>query len=54
MTYSKMVLFMVGSKIIDRAMRIITRGELTKATMTWRQAHFGDVMSGSLQLPHMG
>ena len=45
---------MVGSKIIDRAMRITTRGELTKVTMIWRQAHFGAAMSGSLQLPHMG
>ena len=34
MTYSEMVLVMVGSKIIDRAMRIITKGELTKVTTT--------------------
>ena len=54
MTYSEMVLVMGGSKIIDRAMKIITRGELVKVTTTWRQAHFGAVMSGSLQLPHMG
>ena len=54
MTYSEMVLVMVGSTIIDRAMRIITRGELIKVTRTWRQAHFGAVMSGSLQPPHMG
>ena len=53
-TYSEMVLVMVGSKIIDSAMSIITKGELMKMTMTWRQAHFGAVMSGSLQLPHMG
>ena len=51
-TYSEMVLLMVGSKIIDRAMSIITKGELTKVTMTWRQAHFGAVMSWSLQLPY--
>ena len=51
-TYSEMVPVMVGSKIIDRAMSIITKGELVNATMTWRQAHFGAVMSGSLQLPH--
>ena len=44
---------MVGSKIIDRAMRMIMEGELAKATVTWKQAHFG-VMSGSLQLPHRG
>ena len=30
----------------------MTKGELTKATMTWRQAHFGAVMSGLLQLAH--
>ena len=41
---------MVGSKIIDQAMRVITKGELAKVTMTWKQAHFGAVMSGSLQL----
>ena len=41
---------MVGSKIIDREMGIITKGELAKVTATWRQAHFGAVMSGSLQL----
>ena len=33
-------------------MGVITKQELTKAAMTWRQAHFGAVMSGSLQLPH--
>ena len=51
-TYSKMVLVMVGSKIIDRALGLITKGKLEKATMIWRQAHFGAVMSGSLQLSH--
>ena len=51
-TYSEMVLVMVGSKIIDRAMSLMTKGELTKVIMTWRQAHFGTVVSGSLQLPH--
>ena len=43
---------MVGSKIIDRALRLMTKGELAKATTTWRQAHFGAVMSGLLQLTH--
>ena len=43
---------MVGSKIIDQAMGVISKGELTKVTTTWRQAHFGAVMSGSVQLPH--
>ena len=52
MTYSEMVPVMVGSKIIDRAKSIITKGELVKVTMTWKQTHFGAVMSGSLQLPH--
>ena len=33
-------------------MGLIIKGELAKATMTWRQAHFGAVMSRSLQLPH--
>ena len=32
---------------------MITKQELTKVTMTWKQAHFGAVMSMSLQLPHM-
>ena len=49
-TYSKMVLVMVGSKIIDKALSLMTVGELAKATMTWRQAHFGAVMLGLLQL----
>ena len=52
MTFSKKVLVVVGSKITDQAMGVITKGELTKATMKWKQAHFGAVMSGLLQLPH--
>ena len=51
-TYSEMVLVMVGSKIIDKALSLMTTGELAKATTTWRQARFGAVMSGSLQLSH--
>ena len=47
-TYSETVLIMVGSKIIDGAMSLMTKGELVKATTTWRQTHFGAVMSGSL------
>ena len=54
MTYSELVLIMVGSKIIYRAMSMITKVELMKATMTWRQAHLGAVMSASVQLPHTG
>ena len=53
-TYSEMVPVMVGSKIIERVMSIVTKGELVKVTMTWRQAHFGAVMSGLLQLPQTG
>ena len=34
-----MVPVMGGSKIIDKAMSAITKEELTKVTMTWRQAH---------------
>ena len=54
MTYSKKTPVMVGSKIIDRAMRVITKGELLKMTTTWKQANLGAVMSRSLQLPHTG
>ena len=34
-TYSKMVPVVVGSKIIDRTLSLITKGELEKMTMTW-------------------
>ena len=55
MTYSEKVLVMVGSMIIDRAMGMITKVELVRATMTWKQAHcWCKVMSGSLQLPCKG
>ena len=50
MTYSKTVQVMVGTKIIEKALSLMSVGELAKATMTWRQAHFGAVMLGSLQL----
>ena len=49
-TYSKAVPVVVGTKIIDKSLSLMTMGELAKATMTWRQAHFGAVMLGSLQL----
>ena len=52
MTYSKTVLVMVGTKIIDKALSLMTVGGLAKATTTWRQAHFGEDMLGSLQLSH--
>ena len=48
--YSEGVPVVVGSKIIDKALGCMTVGELAKATATWWQAHFGAVMSGSLQL----
>ena len=51
LTYAKKVLVMVGSKSIDRAMEVIMKGELAKATVTWRQVHFSTVMSRSLWLP---
>ena len=53
-TFSEKVPVMVGSKIIDRTIRMITKGELVRATATWKQAHFGVVMCESLQLPHRG
>ena len=43
---------MVGTKIIDKALSLMTAGELAKATMTWTQAHCGAVMLGSMQLSH--
>ena len=49
-----MVLLVVGTKIMDKALNLMTTGELAKATMTWRQAHFGAVMLGLLQLSHSG
>ena len=45
MAYSEKVPFMVGSKIIDRAMGMIMKGELVKATVTWKQVLFGTVIS---------
>ena len=46
MTYAEKVLLVVGSKSIDLVMGIIIKGELAKATVTWRQAHFSAVMLG--------
>ena len=48
-TYSETVLVMVSFKIINKALSVMTMGELAKATMTWQQVHFGAVMSRSLQ-----
>ena len=52
--YSKKVPVMVGYKIIERSMGMITKGELARAAVTWKQVHFSMVMSGLLQLPHKG
>ena len=46
--YSEKVPVMVGSKIIDRVMGMITKGELVREIMAWKQAHFSAVMSGLL------
>ena len=35
MTFSEKIPVIVGSKIIGRAIRMITKRELVKATMTW-------------------
>ena len=51
MAYSEKVPVMVRFKIIDRAMGMMKKGELARATTTWKQAHFSVVMSRSLQLP---
>ena len=53
MTYSETVPVMVSSKIIDRTLSLMTKGELPKVTTMRRQAHFGAVMLGSLQLSCM-
>ena len=52
MTYSKKVPVMVGFKIMDQPIRMVTKEELVRATSTWKQTHFSVVMSGSLWLPH--
>ena len=50
MTHSEKVPVMDRSKIVDRLMGMITKGELVRATTTWKQVHFGVVLSGLLQL----
>ena len=50
MTYSKTIPVVVGTKIINKALSLMTMGQFAKTTMTWRQANFGAVMLGSLQL----
>ena len=51
MTYSEKILVVLRSKIIDWAMGVMTKGELMRETVTWKQAYFCAVMFGSLQLP---
>ena len=51
-TYSEMVPAVVGSKVLDKVLSLMTMGELAKATMTLQQTHFRAVMSGLLQLSH--
>ena len=51
-TYSEKVPVMVGSKIIDWVMGMMTKGELARATATWKLAHFSVVMSWSPQCCH--
>ena len=53
-TYSEKVPVLLGSKIIDRMMGMIMKGELARATITWKQAHFSTVVSQLLQLPCRG
>ena len=52
MTYFWVVPVVVGSKIIDKALSVMTKGELEKAATMWIQAHFEAVMLGLLQLSH--
>ena len=49
-TYSKTVPLVVGTKIIDKALSLMTVGEIARATTTWRQAQFEAVRSRLLQL----
>ena len=52
-TYSKTVLVVVGTKIINKALSLMTVGELAKATMQHGDRPIlGQVMSGLLQLSH--
>ena len=41
---------LVGSKIIDQAMGMMTEGKCLMAAATWKQAHFSAIVSGMLQL----
>ena len=50
MSSAQNALIVVSSKVVNRAMKVITKGKLARAVETWRQTHFGVVMSGSLQL----
>ena len=52
MNYYEKVLVLVRSKIIDWVIGMMTKWELMRALATWKQVHFGAVMSGAIQLPH--
>ena len=54
MTHSEKLLVMVWSMMVNRVMGMITKGELVRATMTWKQSHFGTVMSVLLKLSCKG
>ena len=47
----KRVPVMVGSKIIDQVMGMMTKGDLVRATVTWKQAQFVVVMSRHSSFP---
>ena len=51
MNYYKKIRVMVRSKVIDRVMGMMTKGELVRATATWKQTNLSVVMPGLLQLP---
>ena len=51
MTYAGKVPVVASSKIIDRAMKVITKWSWPGQERLERQGHFGVVMSGSCQLP---
>ena len=51
MTYVEKVPVVVGSKIINRTMGMITKGELAKATMTWRQPTLVQLCLGHSSCP---
>ena len=51
MTYSRTILAMVGTKIIDKALSLMIAGELAKATTTCRQPTLGQSCQGHCNSP---